>query len=52
MSKEELRKRIARDPQLKKDFDFLIARVYDGPELHIFWCRISLKKNHSIPSKI
>jgi hypothetical protein len=27
MSKEELRKRIERDPQLTKDFDFLIAKT-------------------------
>jgi hypothetical protein len=27
MSKEELRKRIERDPRLKKDFDFLIAKT-------------------------
>jgi hypothetical protein len=27
MSKEELRKLIDRDPQLKKDFDFLIAKA-------------------------
>ncbi|GEM_PF-6654207 len=32
MSKEELRKRIERDPQLKKDFDFLIARTGLTPE--------------------
>jgi len=27
MSKEELRRRIERDPQLTKDFDFLIAQT-------------------------
>jgi hypothetical protein len=32
MSKEELRKRIERDPQLKKDFDFLIANTGLMPE--------------------
>jgi hypothetical protein len=32
MSKEELRKRIERDPQLKKDFDFLIAKTGLTPE--------------------
>jgi hypothetical protein len=31
MSKEELRKRIERDPQLKKDFDFLTCvRTTEG----------------------
>jgi hypothetical protein len=32
MSKEELRKRIERDPQLKKDFDFLILKTGLTPE--------------------
>jgi hypothetical protein len=32
MSKEELRKRIERDPQLKKDFAFLIAKTSLTPE--------------------
>ena len=32
MSKEELRKRIEQDPQLKKDFDFLIAKTGLTPE--------------------
>ena len=32
MSKEELRQRIERDPQLKEDFDFLIAKTGLTPE--------------------
>jgi hypothetical protein len=32
MSKEELRKRIERDPELKKDCDFLIAKTGFTPE--------------------
>jgi len=32
MSKEELRKRIEREPQLKKDFDFLVAKTGLTPE--------------------
>ena len=43
MSKEELRKRIERDPQLKKDFDFLIAKTGLTPEQLLTGLRLDCK---------
>jgi hypothetical protein len=40
MSKEELRQRIERDPQLKKDFDFLIAKTGLMPEQFLTGLRL------------
>jgi len=40
MSKEELRKRIERDPQLKEDFDFLVAKTGLTPEQFLTGLRL------------